>query len=234
MNKDQRKSPPFRAVLWDFDGTIMDSQAGILRSMRHSLETLGCEVPAAEEFGKWVGPPFPKSLRNWTTLDDAGVDEAGRIYKDHYEAFGADEAEPFPGMTELVHALHQQGVPLGLATSKPCGTAFRQLEGIGLLNLFSASGCAAEDESRGSKIEVMSDALEGLSHLSFRTSEIVMIGDRIHDFEASRKLGVTCVAVRWGYGNPDEWAHADYQVDTPDELAAFCQDNVSEFLITVD
>ena len=77
MNKDQRESPRFRAVLWDFDGTIMDSQAGILRSMRHSLETLGCEVPPNEEFGTWVGPPFPKSLRNWTSLDAAGVEEAG-------------------------------------------------------------------------------------------------------------------------------------------------------------
>jgi phosphoglycolate phosphatase len=137
-------------------------------------------------------------------------------------------------MTELVRALHEQRVPLGLATSKPCGTAFRQLAGIGLLNLFSARGCAAEDESRGSKIEVMSDAIKGLSHLSLGTSEIVMIGDRIHDFEASRELGVTCVAVRWGYGNPDEWAQADHQVGTPEELSAFCHDNVSELLIAVD
>lgn len=234
MNKAQRTSQQFRAVLWDFDGTIMDSQAGILRSMRHSLETLGREVPPAEEFGKWVGPSFPKSLRNWTTLDAAGIEKAGRIYKDHYESFGANEAEPFPGMTELVHALHRQGVPLGLATSKPCSTAFRQLTGIGLLHLFSARGCASDDETRGSKIEVMSDAIEGLSHLSLKTSEILMIGDRIHDFEASRELGVTCVAVRWGYGNPDEWAHSDYQVDTPEELAAFCHDNVSDFLINVD
>lgn len=226
MNKDQRESPLFRAVLWDFDGTIMDSQAGILRSMRHSLEILGCEVPPAEEFGKWVGPSFPKSLRNWTALDAAGVEEAGRIYKDHYEAYGAEEAEPFAGMTELVHALHQQGVPLGLATSKPCSTAFRQLKGIGLLDLFSARGCASDDETRGSKIEVMSDALEGLSHLSLKNSEIVMIGDRIHDFEASRELGVTCVAVQWGYGSPDEWAYADYQVSTPQELVAFCKDTI--------
>ena len=226
MNKDQRESPLFRAVLWDFDGTIMDSQAGILRSMRHSLETLGCEVPPPTEFGKWVGPSFPKSLRNWTTLDAAGVEEAGRIYKDHYEAYGAHEAEPFPGLTELVHGLHEQGVPLGLATSKPCSTAFRQLASIGLLDFFLARGCASEDESRGSKIDVMSDALDGLSHLSLKRSEIVMIGDRIHDFEASRELGVTSVAVRWGYGSPDEWACADYQVSTPEELVAFCNDKV--------
>lgn len=234
MTKTQRERLPFRAVLWDFDGTIMDSQAGILRSMRHSLESLGCEAPPDAEFGAWVGPPFPESLRNWTALDAAGVEEAGRIYKEHYNAFGADEAHPFSGMTELVQALHERGVPLGLATSKPCATAFRQLTGIDLLDLFAARGCAAEDESRGSKIEVMSDAIEGLSHLSVGPSEMVMIGDRIHDFEASRELGVTCVAVRWGYGNPDEWRQADYQVDSPAELAAFCHENVADRPIDVD
>lgn len=234
MNKVQGKSPLFRAVLWDFDGTIMDSQVGILKSMRHSLESLGLAAPPDEEFGKWVGPPFPKSLRNWTSLDDEGLEEAGRIYKEHYEAFGVDEADPFPGVPELVHDLHNKGVPLGLATSKPCGTAFRQLDGLGLLGFFSARGCAAEDESRGSKIEVMSDAIQGLADLALSPSEILMIGDRIQDFEASRKLGVTCVAARWGYGSVDEWSHADYQVDTPQELAAFFHEKVSEFFISVD
>lgn len=234
MNQGQKTSLQFRAVLWDFDGTIMDSQAGILKSMRHCLDALGCEAPPDKEFGTWVGPPFPKSLESWTSLDVARIEEAGRIYKAHYEAFGAGDAHHFPGTTELVRALHQQGVSLGLATSKPCGTAFRQLTGIDLLDLFAARGCAAEDESSGSKIEVMTDAIEGLAHVSVGPSEMVMIGDRIHDFEASRELGVTCVAVRWGYGSADEWSHADYQVDTPEELAGFFQEHVSEFRINVD
>lgn len=234
MNQGQKTSLQFRAVLWDFDGTIMDSQAGILKSMRHCLDALGCEAPPDKEFGTWVGPPFPKSLESWTSLDVARIEEAGRIYKAHYEAFGAGDAHPFPGTTELVRALHQQGVSLGLATSKPCGTAFRQLTGIDLLDLFAARGCAAEDESSGSKIEVMDDAIEGLAHVSVGPSEMVMIGDRIHNFEASRELGVTCVAVRWGYGSADEWSHADYQVDTPEELAGFFQEHVSEFRINVD
>lgn len=234
MNQGQKTSLQFRAVLWDFDGTIMDSQAGILKSMRHCLDALGCEAPPDKESGTWVGPPFPKSLESWTSLDVARIEEAVRIYKAHYEAFGAGDAHHFPGTTELVRALHQQGVSLGLATSKPCGTAFRQLTGIDLLDLFAARGCAAEDESSGSKIEVMTDAIEGLAHVSVGPSEMVMIGDRIHDFEASRELGVTCVAVRWGYGSADEWSHADYQVDTPEELAGFFQEHVSEFRINVD
>jgi phosphoglycolate phosphatase len=218
VNQNQSPSPAFRAVLWDLDGTIMDSQEGILATMRHTLSVMGCAIPHDDDLFGWIGPSFPTSLRRWTSLDDAGVAEASQVYGHYYAAKGAALASPFPGVVELIHSLHSSGVPLGLATSKPRTSALQMVESIGLLELFSARGCASDDETRGTKWEVMSDAMAELADLSILPNQMLMVGDRIHDFEAARQLGVPSVAVGWGYGKDLEWSHADYQVSEPDNL----------------
>ena len=220
MNQNQSVPKAFRAVLWDLDGTIMDSQEGILATMRHTLTVMECPVPSHEDLFAWIGPSFPSSLKRWTSLDDQGVAEAIKVYGDFYAEHGAAMASPFPGVPELIRSLHASGVPLGLATSKPRSAALQMLESVGLLDLFSALGCASDDETRGTKWEVMSDALAELTPLSLRPHQMLMVGDRIHDFDAARQLGVSSVAVCWGYGNSQEWDQADYQVSEPENLGA--------------
>jgi phosphoglycolate phosphatase len=209
-----------RAVLWDLDGTIMDSQEGILATMRHTLIELGCEVPSPKDLFGWIGPPFPSSLRRWTTLDDQGVARAIEVYRDFYSSQGTLLSEPFPGVLEIIRSLHEHGVVQGLATSKPRTQALQMLERVGILDVFAALGCALDDETRGTKHEVMSDAIAELEGIGIPSNHLVMVGDRIHDFEAAAELGVASIGVTWGYGNEDEWQHANHLVHTPDELSS--------------
>ncbi len=207
-----------QAVLWDLDGTIMDSQAGILETMRHTLTQMGCDVPSPHDLFRWIGPPFPSSLRRWTNLDKGGVAQAIEVYRDFYEAQGTLMSKPFPGMLDILRSLRDQGIVQGLATSKPRTQALGMLERVGVLDFFSALGCASDDETRGTKSEVMSDAMAELALIGITSDQLVMVGDRIHDFEAATELGVPNIGVTWGYGNADEWAHADQIVSTPSEL----------------
>lgn len=209
---------PIEGVLLDLDGTIMDSQEGILETMRHTLTTLGVVAPPSEELLTWIGPPFPLSLRRSTTLDESGIQRAIEEYRDHYIRVGSAMAEPFPGMVELIRELAGHGVVIALATSKPRTQALGMLDRLGLLGFFSATGCASDDETRGTKSEVIEDALAELVGRGLDPSGFVMVGDRIHDFEAAREHGLVSVAVEWGYGNEAEWAHADVTVETPNEL----------------
>ena len=208
------------AILWDLDGTIMDSQEGILETMRLTLAQLDCEIPAPEDLFSWIGPPFPSSLRRWTHLDEGGIAEAIQVYREFYESKGTLLSRPFPGVLEIITALHERGVVQGLATSKPRTSALRMLERVGVLGAFSATGCAADDETRGTKLEVMSDALAELEEIGITSNQLVMIGDRIHDFEAAAELGLTSIGVTWGYGNDEERAVATRCVASPDELYA--------------
>lgn len=210
-----------KGVLLDLDGTIMDSQEGILQTMRHTLSAVGCETPDDEVLFSWIGPPFPSSLRRWTTLDDDGVERAVAEYRSYYNEVGERLSHPFPGMVELIRDLAEQGITLGLATSKPRSQALRMLERVGVMHLFAATGAASDDEKRGTKSEVIEDALSELAEKGIDASGFAMVGDRIHDIEAAREHGLVPVAVAWGYGNSAEWAHADHTVHSPEELKNF-------------
>jgi phosphoglycolate phosphatase len=213
------------AVIWDLDGTIMDSQEGILETMRHTLAEMGCAVPGPSDLFGWIGPPFPSSLRRFTSLDDVGIARAIEVYRDFYQARGTLMSTPFPGVLEIIRGLRADGVVQGLATSKPRTQALGMLEREGVLDVFVARGCASDDETRGTKYEVMSDAIAELAESGIPSDHLVMIGDRIHDFEAAAELGVTSIGVTWGYGNEDEWQHADHVVHTPEELRSLLPRN---------
>jgi phosphoglycolate phosphatase len=213
--------PAIPGVLLDLDGTIMDSQEGILQTMRHTLRAVGCEVPSDDVLFSWIGPSFPTSLRRWTSLDDAGVDRAVAEYSAYYSEVGEHLSVPFPGMVDLIHDLAGSGVTLALATSKPRSQALRMLERVGVLHLFAAKGAASDDEKRGTKSEVIEDALAELSEKGIDAAGYAMVGDRIHDIEAAREHGLIPVAVAWGYGNSAEWAHADHTVHSPEDLRDF-------------
>ena len=213
--------PAVPGVLLDLDGTIMDSQEGILQTMRHTLQAVGCDVPSDDELFPWIGPPFPSSLRRWTTLDDAGIERAVIEYRSYYDEVGEHLSRPFARMVELLHDFGDRGVTLALATSKPRSQALRMLERAGVLHRFSATGAASDDEKRGTKSEVIEDALGELAENGIDTSGFAMVGDRIHDIEAAREHGLIPVAVAWGYGNSSEWAHADHTVESPEQLRDF-------------
>lgn len=196
----------------------MDSKEGILHTFRHTLEQVGCDVPGDDELSGWIGPSFPSSLRRWTDLDEQGIWRAVKIYGEHYMMVGEGMSEPFDGMVEVIKELNANGVTLGLATSKPRSQALKMLKRVGLLHVFSATGCATDDEKRGTKSEVIADALSELGEKNIDYSQFLMVGDRIHDIEAAHEHDLTSVAVTWGYGSSEEWAHAQHLVSTPDEL----------------
>jgi phosphoglycolate phosphatase len=219
MEPERRNDAMGRAILFDLDGTIMDSQEGILWTMRQTLTALECEVPKPDDLFGWIGPPFPSSLRRFTNLDDAGIQRAVELYRDFYDQKGSLMSAPFPGMVELIENLHQRGVVLGLATSKPRTAALRMLKRIGIDRFFDARGCASDDETRGTKEEVISDALAELAPLGIGVSDLVMVGDRIHDFEAASALGIKSIAVTWGYGDEEERQEATIIAESVGDLA---------------
>lgn len=208
----------FDTVLFDLDGTIVDSAPGIVQSIAHTLRELGKPVPPMKELLHWVGPPLPQSFRTRGGVPDDELDEAVAIYREQYLNVGAYDSRLFDGMGAILRELKEQGRPIAIATSKPNTPATLMLEHFTLVPYFSVIAAAADDESRGEKHLIIDDALEGLADLGIETSRVIMVGDRIHDIEGARKHNIPSAVVRWGYGTPEEWAHADHQIDTPRQL----------------
>ena len=208
----------FDTVLFDLDGTIVDSAPGIVQSIAHTLRELGKPVPPMKELLHWVGPPLPQSFRTRGGVPEEELDHAVAIYREQYLNVGAYDSRLFDGMGAILKELKDQGRPIAIATSKPTTPATLMLEHFTLVPYFNVIAAAADDESRGEKHLIIDDALEGLADLGIESSRIIMVGDRIHDIEGAKKHNIPSAVVHWGYGTPDEWAYADHQIDTPRQL----------------
>ncbi|QEO09080.1 HAD hydrolase-like protein [Protaetiibacter larvae] len=206
------------AVLFDLDGTIVDSAPGIVSSLAHTLEQLGLPVPTPAELLAWVGPPILDSFRDRAGLDHEESLRALAVYRTHYRAVGILDAAPYPGVVDAIRAIHAAGIALSLATSKPESSATVILEGIGVIDAFDELTGATEDETRSAKADVVAEALRRLTADGFDVSGAVMVGDRILDIEGARANGLPTIFASWGYGAPAEAAGAIAVVADAGEL----------------
>jgi phosphoglycolate phosphatase len=212
-------SPRFTPVLFDLDGTIVDSAPGILASLAWTYEQLRMPVPPPAELLKWVGPPLLDSFRDLAKLDADESRYAHALYREHYTEVGVFDATPYPGVLEVLRDIHDAGVPLSLATSKPESAARLILDHFGISDAFTEITGASEDEVRSAKPDVVEEALRRLA-LNAEVERPVMVGDRIHDVEGAAAHEVPTIFVTWGYGSPAEAAGAIAVADTADELLA--------------
>jgi len=208
----------FSAVLFDLDGTIVDSAPGITSTLSYTLDHLGLPVQSPAELLRWVGPPILDSFRDYGHLD---VDEsryALAVYREKYAAEGVYDATAYPGVLEVLRAVHAAGVPMSLATSKPESLAKLILTDLGVADCFTEITGASEDEVRSKKADVVEEALRRLRADGADLSNVVMVGDRIHDVEGAAAHGVPTIFVSWGYGTPDEADEALLTAATAEEL----------------
>ncbi|KQS17490.1 HAD hydrolase-like protein [Frigoribacterium sp. Leaf186] len=210
---------PYTAVLYDLDGTIADSAPAITASLAHTIDRLGLAVPSADDLMAWVGPPLPQSFEVRLGLDGDRLVEAMRLYRSHYLANGALEGEVFPGVPDLMAAVHAAGIPTSTATSKPETPATAILRAHGLDRYLDVITGASDDEVRNTKADVVAEALTRLRARGADVSRPVLIGDRHHDVEGAAVHGVPTIIVGWGYGEPDEHVGAIAVVDDVDQLA---------------
>jgi phosphoglycolate phosphatase len=208
----------YQSVLLDLDGTLVDSAPGIVSTLAFTLKEMGREVPAMKDLLRWVGPPLPESFATRGAMSPSEVTEAITIYRARYLDVGVYDAKLFDGVAGLLRGLRDAGAHLAIATSKPTTPATIMLEHFTLSDYFSVIACAADDETRGTKAEVVEDALTGLRKKGLPTENTIMVGDRIHDVEGAAHHGLDTIMVRWGYGGPAEWEQAHHVIDTPRQL----------------
>lgn len=209
---------PFTCILFDLDGTIIDSAPGITATLAYTFETMGLPVPSPADLLGYVGPPILDSFRDRAGMSLGEAAEALTIYRPQYLERGALDSSVFPGVADVVRAVHAAGIPMSLATSKPETPATLMLSHFGLLNQFDIITGASDDEVRSSKQDVVAEALLRLTAFGADLSRPVLVGDREHDVEGATANGVPTIFVDWGYGSPAEQAGTIAVAHTPAEL----------------
>lgn len=212
---------PFTTVLWDLDGTIIDSRAGIFNSFNHTLDALGLPLLSRDDLNQYIGPPLLDSFIAICGGDLAQAERAKAIYRERYiQGGGALEADVFPGILQVIAASKAEGKFNSLATSKGYSGVKIVGDHYGFLHFFDVLGTATNDGTRSTKADVISYALAELELIDADLSRVVLIGDRIHDIEGAREHGIEVILVKWGSGDESEWAQADAIAETPAELSA--------------
>ncbi|MCU1417606.1 MAG: family hydrolase [Schumannella sp.] len=211
-------SNPYTAVLFDLDGTIVDSAPGITATLAATFQRMSLPVPAPAELLAYVGPPILDSFRDLAHFDEETSERALGIYRVLYLETGVFDATVYPGLEGVLSAIHDAGIRLSLATSKPERPATLVLEHYGLTRYFDELTGASDDEVRSKKADVVAEALRRLRAGGADLSRPVMIGDRIHDIEGAGEHEVPTIFVTWGYGAPAESAGAVAVADDAQQL----------------
>ena len=204
-------------VLFDMDGTLTDSQEGIVKSVSYALERLGRELPPRDTLTAFIGPPLHESFSAICGMDEAETERAVCEFRDYFARCGWAENAPYEGMAEFLAALHAAGLRLIVATSKPESFARKILEHFALERYFDLiCGSHPEDRASADKASVVRTALTGAGV----TGRAVMVGDREHDVLGAKKNGLPCIGAVYGYGTAEELtaAGAAALADTVDEL----------------
>ncbi|MFI5035564.1 MAG: HAD hydrolase-like protein [Acidimicrobiales bacterium] len=191
------------AVVFDLDGTVADSQEGILRSLRETLDAFGRREDD-EVLRGLIGPPLDESFRE-LGFAKAQLPAVTAYYRDVYDRVGVALARPYDGIPEVLDHLRERGVRLALATAKRIDFAERMLRDLGLRDHFEDVAGAPLDNSMTPKAQIVAAVR---SVFADARSPAWMVGDRHHDVEAALIHGLVPVGALWGYGSRAELAGA--------------------------
>lgn len=202
----------YQAIIFDLDGTLTDSQQGIIESARFALKQMAWELPTEQVMRKFLGPPLMTSFQQFCGMNESQAAQAQDIYRDYYWDIGYLQNQVYPGVRQLLKTLKNKGYYLGVATHKPLKPSLKILEAFDLLRYFDkvAGPDENEDPSKGELVlRANPDNLPGL-----------MIGDRVTDIIGAQFAGMEGVAALYGYGHREEFEASGpkYFINSADEL----------------
>jgi phosphoglycolate phosphatase len=210
---------PTGSVLLDLDGTLIDSQPGILASCLAALRALGHEPDETLDIKRTIGPPLEDIMGVLLQpYGDDGVGEAVAAYRQHYGESGFLGSEPYPGIGSSLKEMQQAGLRIYLVTSKREIFASRILHHLGFATYFDGIHGSVPGGGLDHKPELLAHIL---SQHNVLLSHSLMVGDRRYDISGAHAVGMRCLGVLWGYGTRDELesAGADRLVESTADLA---------------
>ncbi|HMA20022.1 MAG TPA: HAD-IA family hydrolase [Gemmatimonadaceae bacterium] len=183
---------PF-AVLFDLDGTLIDSIGLLLECVHHTFEGR-LPAPTDEEWIAGIGTPLRKQLAAYTTTDEE-IEELTQRYRNFQREHHDRLTWAFPGVIETLQELERRGNPMGVVTSKSNEMMDRGLAYVGAIDFMKTR--IGMDSCKAHKPEP-EPVLVALRELGYQPHEALFVGDSPHDIASGNAAGVTSVAALWG------------------------------------
>ncbi|OUO31842.1 HAD hydrolase-like protein [Olsenella sp. An293] len=181
-------------VIFDFDGTLADTVAGICATARTVLLAHGVPEGELERVPLVIGPPFPQAFSLVFGLSEEEAAQVTAEYRAIYQGLGLEAWPLYPGVRELLEDLRAAGRRLAVASSKREQLVVRAVEDNGATGLFDRV-CGKTNDAETSKASTIARVI---AELGLTAEDAVMVGDRHHDVDAAAEVGVACVGVTYG------------------------------------
>lgn len=188
--------PDYRLLIFDWDGTLVDSIGRIVESMHRAADACGLPLLGDEAVKGIIGLGLPEAIQTlYPELREAALIERFRLgYGEHYMSLESEPSALFPGVAESLAAFREQGYQLAVATGKGRRGLHRVLEGHGWLDYFDVTRCADETASKPHPLMLH----EIMAHCAVVPERALMVGDSVFDLQMARNAGVDSVAVGFG------------------------------------
>lgn len=188
----------YRSILFDLDGTLVDSRQGILNGFRHAMTQLLGESWDGRLPDDYIGPPLRSTFMEFYGMDAAQTEEAVRLYREYYRPKGIYEYAVYPRVEELLDGVKRAGAYIFLATSKVRVFAETVLEHTGLGRFFDGVAGSELDGTMDGKTDVIRHLLA--TTIPSGGLPALMVGDRWHDAKGARDCSLDFAAALWGFG----------------------------------
>ncbi len=195
----------YKAVIFDFDGTICDTGEGILKSAKFALDYYNIEAPEYTELTYFIGPPLLVTFQEKFGVDAATADKLVKKYRERYTNKGLLESKMYDGIKELLVKLKKEGIKLGIASSKPQDYVEALLDHNTIKSYFDVICGVSFSADCESKANIISRCLKELETAG---NETLMVGDKSYDINGAKANMIDSVGVMWGYGSRVEFAGA--------------------------
>ncbi|MFT5390862.1 MAG: phosphoglycolate phosphatase [Gammaproteobacteria bacterium] len=210
------------SVLFDLDGTLVDSVPDLARSVDETMQVLGLPARGDDAVRGWVGngvePLIIRALANdYLATSDTRTEHALGVFGPIYARNNGRHSQLFPAVGSTLKALHELGLRLGCVTNKPRAFTLPLLTSLGIARWFDT---VVSPEDAGAKKPDPAPLLFALKQLDTEPQHAIYVGDSVHDIEAANRAGVTAIGVPYGYnhGNSIASAHPDAIIETLAEL----------------
>jgi phosphoglycolate phosphatase len=226
----QWRGQPLSAVLFDLDGTLLDTVADIALALNRALLDHGCSAVPEADVRRMIGRGSPILIERALAAQDRVLDTAARSavlerFFFHYgelEELNEDSAQPFKGAAESLHALHGAGLGTAVVTNKQkrfADALLRRLDLARSVDVVVGGDCCARRKPDPQPL------LFACQSLRVPPIQALMVGDSINDVQAARAAGIPVVCVTYGYneGRDPRTLDCDALLDTLDELPALLQ-----------
>jgi phosphoglycolate phosphatase len=203
-------------VLFDLDGTLVDSSGAIQASLAHALKRLDFGWPAGLAVQSLIGMPLVDILREQFDLVGEPAERAIAHYRAHYDAEARARTRLYDRIEATLETLCGSGRRLYVATVKPTAIAEKVLLEMGLTPYFTGVAGSSLDHARRNKEDIIRHALQ---RYGLEAGHSAMVGDRDKDIHGAKRNGLLAVAVSYGFGSLEELAAAE-----PDHLVSCCSE----------